>query len=284
MATIMTRVQLEILIGVILVLVTGAVLVVYGLNEEARMQEFEMAQQAQAIEVGAELFDRNCKGCHGPQGEGTPNLCPPLNDKNFFTARLDEVGWSGSLEDYIVATVSGGRLLSTRPDQYPGQGTPAMPAWSENYGGPLRDDQIRDIAAFVMNWETTAPDRSVQAAPAGPAIGTDISVELPEGDATNGEVLANAQGCVGCHVSTQTGPAWMASGDQPGIGERAAARFTQEDYTGSADTPEGYLLESIVDPAVYVVDGFQPVMPANYGESLSTQDAADLIAYLLTLK
>jgi hypothetical protein len=31
-----------------------------------------------------------------------------------------------------------------------------MPAWSEHYGGPLRDDQIQVIAAFIMNWEATA--------------------------------------------------------------------------------------------------------------------------------
>lgn len=280
----MTRVQVEIFLGVILVLLTGVILVVYGLNEEARMEEFELAQQAQAIEVGAELFDRNCKGCHGPQGEGIPGLCPPLNDQHFFTTRLDEVGWAGSLEDYIVSTVASGRLNSTRSDQYAGQGVPAMPAWSEDFGGPLREDQIRNIAAFVMNWESTAPDRQAATEPAGPAVGTDINIELPQGDAANGEVLATSQGCVGCHVSTQTGPAWEASGDQPGIGDRAATRFTQEDYTGSAETPEGYLLESIVDPNVYLVEGFQPVMPANYGESLTSQQAADLIAYMLTLK
>lgn len=280
----MSRVQLEISLGVILVLATGALLLNYGLNEEDRMVSFDQQQSAQAIEVGAALFDTNCKGCHGPQGEGTPGLCPPLNDKYFFTDRLKDVGWSGSQEDYIVATVSSGRLTSTRPDQYPGQGKPAMPAWSDEYGGPLRVDQIRYIAAFIMNWESTAPDRQVAAAPQGPLVGTDITQQLPAGDATKGEALASAQGCVGCHVSTNTGPAWLASGSQPGIGTRAGTRISQSGYTGKADTAEQYLLESIVDPGVYIVEGFQPIMPANFGESLTAQDAADLIAYLLTLK
>jgi mono/diheme cytochrome c family protein/cytochrome c551/c552 len=278
-------VQLEISLGILMVLATGTLLIYQGLREQDRMALLEQEQRAQAIEVGADLFDTNCKGCHGPQGEGTPGLCPPLNDKNFFTSRLKEVGWSGSLEDYIVATVSSGRLVSTRPELYPGNGKPAMPAWSDQYGGPLRVDQIRYIAAFIMNWESTAPVRQQLAAPAGPPVGTDITQKLPTGDAAKGQTLATSLGCTGCHVSTTTGPAWMPSAQQPGIGERANTRFTQSDYTGKATSAEQYLLESIVDPAAYHVPGYEAVqMPPTYGQTITAQDAADLIAYLLTLK
>ena len=90
----MSRTNIEIFLGIIIVLITGGLLIAYGLNEPARMAQAAEAQRAQAIEVGAQLFDTNCKGCHGVQGEGVPGLCPPLNDKNFFTNRLKEVGWS----------------------------------------------------------------------------------------------------------------------------------------------------------------------------------------------
>lgn len=280
----MSRTQIEISLGILLVLVTGAFLIVYGLNEPARMARFEEEQLGRSIEVGADLFDNNCKGCHGPQGEGTPGLCPPLNDKHFFTDRLKEVGWAGSQEDYIVATISSGRLASTRPELYPGNGSPAMPAWSDHYGGPLREDQIRFIADFIMNWESTAPERQAVAAPAGPPVGADITKTLPAGDATKGETLATAQGCVGCHITTTTGPAWNATGSEPGIGTRAETRFTQPDYTGAATTAEQYLFESIVHPEAYLVPNFQPLMPKTYGQTLTDQDTADLIAYLLTLK
>jgi mono/diheme cytochrome c family protein len=281
----MSRVQLEIALGILLVLATGTILIYQGLIEEERMARFEREQRAQAIEVGAELFDINCRGCHGPQGEGTPGLCPPLNDKYFFTSRLKDVGWSGSLEDYVVATVSSGRLASTRPDLYPGNVSPAMPAWSDHYGGPLREDQIRYIAAFVMNWESTAPDRAQAPVLAGPPVGTDIAQQLPAGDAAKGEALATSQGCVGCHVASTTGPAWLPTPDQPGIGARAETRPNEPDYTGAATTPEQYLLESIVQPQVHIVPGFETIqMPNTYGQTLTAQDAADLIAYLLTLK
>jgi mono/diheme cytochrome c family protein len=281
----MSRVNIEITLGVLLVLLTGVFLIIYGIREEQRMEEFASHQQAQAIEVGAELFDNNCSGCHGKQGEGVLGLCPPLNDRYFFDDRIKDVGWSGSLEDYIVATVSSGRLNSTRPELYAGQGIPAMPAWSDHYGGPLRDDQIRSLAAYVVNWETTAPDRTQELPLAGPPVGTDITVELPEGDPVNGEVLAASKACTGCHVNTNTGPAWLPDGTTPGIGARAETRFSQSDYTGNATSAEQYLLESVIQPNVFVIEGYaEGIMPGTYSSTLTAQDAADLIAYMLSLR
>lgn len=281
----MNRIQIEISLGVFLILLTGGIILWYGINEEDRMAEFERGQAAAAIEVGAALYDTNCKDCHGPQGEGVPGLCPPLNDKYFFTERVGEVGWSGTIEDYIVATVSSGRLTSTRPDRYAGQGRPAMPSWAEAYGGPLREDQIRSIAAFILNWEANAPDRSQEPVMAGPPVGTEITIELPEGDAAVGEILATAKGCAGCHVTQAIGPGWVASGDNPGIGTRAETRFSEAGYAGQATSAQQYLLESIVNPNAYVVEGYaDTLMPKDYGQTLTAEEAANLIAYMLSLK
>ena len=47
---------------------------------------------------------------------------------------------------------------------------------------------------------------------------------------------------------------------------------------------EAYLYHSIVNTNDYIVEGFQPnVMLQIYGDTLSDQDIADIIAYLLTL-
>jgi mono/diheme cytochrome c family protein len=282
----MTRVQIEISLGIILVLITSSLILVYGLNENNRMAELEEAQVARSIEVGAELFQAQCSRCHGTQGLGIPSICPPLNDRYFFDDRLADVGWSGTQEDYIVATASSGRLSSTRPEVYPGGGVPAMPSFSDRFGGPLREDQIRSIADYIMNWEPTAELVEVaQPADPGQAVGTDINVQLPEGDAAAGEALAVSQACTACHIDAPTGPSWLPAGDQPGIGDRASERITDPTYTGIASTPEQYLLESIVDPNIHIVDGFTAsIMPQTYGGTLTSQNAADLIAYLLTLK
>ncbi len=268
----MTRTQIEIFFGLILVLLTAAVLIVVGLNEESRMARLAQEQRAEAIEVGASLFEINCSGCHGLKAEGVPGLAPPLNDRHFFTERLKEVGWSGGLEDYIISTVSGGRLISTRPDQYVGGGKPAMPAWSEQYGGPLRDDQIRDIAAFIMNFEPTALGQVELAGVPTPALPAE-----EQGDpVARGRQVFLTSGCGGCH--TIEGVSTGAVGPNlTKVGEVAATR-----QPGSS--AEQYLRESIVNPQAFVVEGYQPIMPATFGQTLNQQQLEDLIAFLLAQK
>jgi len=269
----MSRFNLEITLGAVLVAVTSIVLIVYGLNEPARMARAEEEQRAQAIEVGAGLFESNCSGCHGLKGEGIPGLCPPLNDAHFFTNRLEEVRWSGSLEDYIISTVAGGRLVSTRPDRYAGNtplGEPAMPPWSEEYGGPLRLDQIRDIAQFIVNWESTA-------------LGEVVIEELPtptprpeeaEDPVARGRIVYNERGCGGCHTIEGLS-AGIVGPNLSQVGAVAGTRVPDQ-------SAEDYLRESILNPNAHVVEGFQPnIMPQNFGELISPEQLSDLVAFLL---
>lgn len=280
----MNRVQVEIALGTLLILITSTFILVYGFNEEERMANTALAQRGRSIEVGAALYEQQCSRCHGTQGQGIPGLCPPLNDRYFFDQRVVDVSWSGTLEDYIVATASSGRLSSTRPALFPGQGTPAMPSFSEKYGGPLREDQIRAIADFVMNWQETATLVELPTLPTGETVGANITKELPAGDAKAGEELSVSLACTACHIAAPTGPAW-AAGAEPGIGTRAETRFTQPGYSGSAKSTEQYLFEAIAVPGAYLVSGFADgLMPNNYSTQLTDQQMADLIAYLLTFK
>jgi mono/diheme cytochrome c family protein len=266
----MTRVQIEIFLGVVLITLTSILLVIYGFNEEKRMEEFTLAQEAQAIEVGAYLFENNCASCHGKQGEGIPGLCPPLNDRNFFTNRLVEVGWSGTLEDYIVATVSSGRLTSTRPDLYVGGGRPAMPAWSEDFAGPLRNDQIRDIARFVLNWEATALEQVELVEVVAPGTESDDPV-------VRGEAVYTANGCGGCH----TLGALSAGVVGPPLTEIGIIAETREEGISA----EEYIRTSILNPNAYVVEGYpENVMPQNWNEIFTDDQLSDLVAFLLDQK
>ena len=267
---IMSRFNLEILLGIILVTLTTVILIVYGFNEENRMTEASESQHARAIEVGAGLYENNCSGCHGLKGEGIIGLCPPLNDDHFFTNRLEEVGWSGSLEDYIISTVSSGRAASTRPDQFAGQGNPAMPAWSDQFGGPLRQDQINDIATFVLNWEATALEGVVIETLATPPPSPD---EL-EDPVARGQKVFLDNGCGGCHTIEGLS-AGTVGPNQTNIGTVAESRIP-------GMSAEEYILESIMDPSAYVVEGYpDDVMLKNYGDLISPDQMNDLVAFLL---
>ena len=266
----MTRVQIEIILGIFLVLATSVVLIVIGLNEEERMAEFAKAQEAQSIEIGATLFEANCSGCHGPQGEGIVGLCPPLNDAHFFTNRLGEVGWSGSLEDYIVSTVASGRMSSTRPGEFVGQGNPAMPAWSDQYGGPLREDQVRSIAAFVMNWEATAIEGVTLEQLSTPTP----SVEELADPVARGRQVYLDNGCGGCHTIEGLSAGTVG----PNLTEIGVVAATRIEGVSASE----YMLESILFPNAFIVDGYpENVMLQTFADSLDDQQLEDLTEFLL---
>jgi mono/diheme cytochrome c family protein len=112
----------------------------------------------------------------------------------------------------------------------------------------------------------------------------DISLTLPSGDVERGAALAQSRDCLNCHRNLPVAPPFE-DGDEPAIGVRAGERIKQTDYTGSATTVQGYLLESIVDPDAFVVDGYDPgLMPHDFGDRLTRQQAADLIVYLSSLQ
>jgi mono/diheme cytochrome c family protein len=193
-----------------------------------------------------------------------------LRDAHFFTQRLAEVGWQGSLEDYIIAVVTTGRQVSTRPELYVGGGRPAMPTWSEKFGGPLRDDQIRAVAAFIMNFEPYALGEVATLEPLLPAV----DESSPEG---RGQVVFLQAGCNACHTITG-----ISSGTVGPVLDGLASRAGD---TVAGLTAEEYIRQSIMEPSAYVVPGFPDgVMPQTFAETLTEEQIADLVAFLLTLQ
>jgi mono/diheme cytochrome c family protein len=277
----------HIALGTASIAVLIGVLAFVAINEPVRMETFTAGFDARQIEIGAALYENNCRTCHGPLGEGIPGVAPSINAADLFNGeRLAAVGFSGTLEDYLEGVLEYGRPVPTAGTNYPQR----MPTWGQEFGGPLRDDQIDGLVAFIMNWEEQAlaaageGDLSV---PQGEMVGTDITISLPPGDAQTGASLAQGAqaGCSACHELAAVGPIWEAEGAVPGIGERAVQRIEEDEYTGQADTAEQYLLESIVNPNAYVNEGYAAnLMPGDYGNRLTAQQAADLIAYMLSLR
>lgn len=133
---------------------------IYILREPARIAADEAQDKSQAVDEGRTLFGTYCITCHGKQGEGLDG--PPLNDKQFLT----------DTNDQTIFSLIGSGVPGTE-----------MPAWNQSLGGPLTDQQVRQLVAFIRNWEPTAPDRHAEA---------------QQGDPTQGLVIFDST-CVICH-------------------------------------------------------------------------------------
>jgi mono/diheme cytochrome c family protein len=281
------RIALGALLFMLLIAVLGYVVVSEGVlpGQAGRMQKFDSAMQARSVEAGALLFQNNCVGCHGVQGQGIPGVAPALNAADLFNgARLKAVGYTGKVDDYIRGTIAAGRPIKTNP-AYPNP----MPTWGQVFGGPLRSDQVDNLTNFVMNWKDQALAGGAPAGAGGPAapvqaVGTALDTPLPPGNVDGGKNLFTSQDCAACH-SLKPGEK-IVGPSLSGIATRAGDSIKAPDYKGKATTGELYIRESIVQPGAYVVPGFPDgVMPKDFGTAkLSAQDLADLIAFLLTFK
>ena len=103
-----------------------------------------------------------------------------------------------------------------------------------------------------------------------------------EGDATTGKALF-VQGTigsqVGCAICHSLEPGVM------GLGPSLATVGTEAGNRVADTSAVDYLRESIVAPDAHIVEGFAGgLMPPTYGDELTEQQVADLVAFLLTLK
>jgi mono/diheme cytochrome c family protein len=226
--------------------------------------------------------------------------------------RLINLGWSGSLHNYIYSTVFSGRPNSATYWPQP------MPNWAQPTGGPLRIDQVEDLTQFVLNFDkgdgwTTDDLLAVNQFPkaaADPAIIAQmqsqldlmqqnggvlpvyVGVDTPiadimtglqdvTGDPQRGGQLYTGQGtpalpCSSCHLNGAIAP--------PMVGTWTRIQDVRlKDPKFSGWTGEQYIADSIIHPSDYVVPNYSDgVMPKNFGQLITYQDLADLIAYLKT--
>ena len=285
----------RVIVGTLSLIVTMIVLGYVAVTEQDRMAQFTTAYAGRQVEAGAALFENNCKPCHGLDGKGT-GRAPALNTPDLLTngSRLKEIGWSGTVRDYIHATIAGGRPRpSVQFQEYPER----MPTWGQEFGGPLRDDQIQSITDFILNWGPAYANATAEPTVAITPVGTDITVQLPTGDAAQGEALVTTLGCPACHISSggadTVGPNWKptSANNNEGVATRAEKRFTAPDYKGQAKNAMQYLFESIVNPDAYIVPGnatYAPggksLMPHDYATKISPEMMANVLAYLETIK
>jgi mono/diheme cytochrome c family protein len=186
----MTR---NILIATIFTFLTSALLGGIFIWESRRLPTASAAVTAEQIERGARDFEQYCAACHGLAGGGGVQFAaPPLNnivqryqESGQFDAPNGIKAKYGSMRNYIESIIFSGI-----------RGTP-MPAWGQPQG-PLRDDQIRNIASYILSWNGQLPDAAVQTA----SLYATQRAPTPEpfvDPVRQGQVVFEQKGCVACH-------------------------------------------------------------------------------------
>ena len=131
------------------------------------------APDPEQIVLGERLFAENCAVCHGSDGQGRVGA---VLSKDWPSLRPDLL---------VKATIENG---------IPGS---PMPAWSQAKGGPLAQDEIDAIVAYILTWETGGP---ASIPPTATTFPRPVLTAVPnvEGDPNNGAVLFDKD-CAVCH-------------------------------------------------------------------------------------
>jgi mono/diheme cytochrome c family protein len=234
-------------LGVLLLAITVVALPVYWVLEPDRQAGAVDAQEAQFVEWGALLFAPtgdnptafNCAGCHGGMkatgGVAEYNLTDPATGDvravTWAAPALDTIFYRFS-EDEVRYILTYGRPFSP------------MPAWGVAGGGPMNDQQIDTLLAYLKSIQIEREDCGVgeddpQICPSG-HLPADMQQEIDDAAqkavddgeaATYGEALYNlamssgAYGCARCHT-----PGW-SYGD-PGVPGQGALGYN---ITGGAE-------------------------------------------------
>jgi mono/diheme cytochrome c family protein len=189
-----------------------------------------LVESAGGTSAGGRLYASNCASCHGFQGEGGPNPARPGD---------------------IIAPISTSEYLRTRDDStlysIISQGQPnfGMSPFGSTFGGPLSDEELKNVVAFIRSWEANPP--------------VEIPAELgdvPSGaDASASEIFRAL--CVQCH----------GEGGVGGIGP-------------ALDDPDWQASVTDEDLATEIDQGHPATVMIAWGEILTASQIADLVTHI----
>jgi mono/diheme cytochrome c family protein len=158
----------KIFLAMILTVGIAAFLSIYWLFEPHRVKVEAEKLRSEAAEKGKSLYLTHCARCHGKTG-GPQKGIRAINSKNYLKAVDDTVLYK-IIERGIPRT--------------------GMVALGEKEGGPLNQEQINQLVAFIRGWEKTAPALPEESAPKERPVFIHEEV-----------AYAGSESCIGCHES-----------------------------------------------------------------------------------
>jgi len=192
------------LAGLVLV---GVGLPAYWLAEPGRQEGAVEQFEKTFVGRGEELYTEGaqCASCHGPAGVGGVASQTILDDENEFVA---QVNWKAPALNNVMLRYDEEEVYYIL--EY-GRPYSPMPAWGEGGGGPLTEQQLENIIAYLQSIQISHED-SVE------AVETELRTALELGededidytDLATGEALFNlgedsgfaggAYACARCHT------------------------------------------------------------------------------------
>jgi len=218
-------------------IIGSALLVAAALLAGAILAASAQTATDEQVQQGAELYAQFCAVCHGENGMGRVGA----------TLAKD---WPSVRPDLDIRTTIANGVQNA-----------LMPAWSQARGGPLTDQEIDSLVAFIMTWGSSgAPNFT----PAATFTALPPVTPLPdiEGDTTRGAVLFQ-QNCIMCHGEAGQGK----------IGKTLAKDW-------SAVRPDLFISNAIANG---VQNTAMPAWSQANGGPLADQEINDLTAYVLAL-
>jgi plastocyanin/mono/diheme cytochrome c family protein len=120
--------------ALIMLAVVSLMIPVFWITEANSQSAYTQLQHTTDVSRGAALFAQYCFQCHGINGQGL--IGPKLNGNPAVNKLTD---------DDIIRIISGGIADTADPSKL------LMPAWSEQYGGPLTQIDIQYLFALIRS-------------------------------------------------------------------------------------------------------------------------------------
>ena len=288
-------------IGVVLLAVTVVVLPIYWVLEPDRQAGAVAAKEEQFVEWGSLLFAPtadggfNCAGCHGGMkatgGVAEYNLTDPS------TGEVRAVSWAAPALNTIYYKFSEEEI---RYILVYGRPFSPMPAWGVAGGGPMNDQQIDTLLAYLKSIQIEREDCGVgeddaQICPSG-HLPADTQAEIDAAArqavedgtyASYGEALYNlalgsgAYSCARCHT-----PGW--SWGDPGVAGQGALGWNLTGGAASKHFPNeadmiAFIKSGSTQGAKYGTQGQGSGRMPGFGNMLTDEQIQAIVQYVRSL-
>jgi mono/diheme cytochrome c family protein len=192
---------------------------------------YEAAQGSPAV-VGQQLYADNCASCHGDFGEGGAN---PVNPVQIISP-ISTAGYLATRDDTTLRAI----INQGQPDL-------GMSPFGLAYGGPLDEEEVGAIVAFIRAWQANPP------------------VELPP-EVERAPLLGDAaeiygEFCSQCHGDRGEG----------GIGPE----FQSDEFHATKTDEQLYTIIDLGHPATAMIA---------WGEVLTAEQIETLVEYIRSLR